>query len=61
VQGQIAARSYMGSYTAYELQLPNQRRLRVTVANTDRHAEPFEVGDAVTAQWSETAPMVIAE
>ena len=60
-QGQIAARSYMGSYTAYELQLPNQRRLRVTVANTDRHAEPFEVGDAVTAQWSETAPMVIAE
>ena len=56
-----SGRSYMGSYTAYELLLPSQRRIRVTISNTDRHADPFNVGDAVTAHWAETAPVVIVD
>ena len=57
----VSGRSYMGSYTAYELLLPSQRRIRVTISNTDRHADPFDVGDAVTAHWAETAPVVIVD
>jgi len=61
VQGQVAGRLYMGSFTAYELQLPNQRRMRVDVSNADRHADPFEIGTAVTAHWMGTAPVVIVD
>ena len=57
----VSGRSYMGSYTAYELQLPSQRRIRVTVSNADRHADPFEVGAAVTAHWVPNAPVVIVD
>jgi putrescine transport system ATP-binding protein len=59
VSGVISGRSYMGSYTAYEIELPTQRRIRVTVSNADRHADPFEVGSAVTASWPDMAPVVI--
>jgi putrescine transport system ATP-binding protein len=57
----ISARSYMGSYTAYELLLPSQQRIRVTVSNADRHADPFDVGAAVTAHWAANAPVVIVD
>ncbi|MGA8008945.1 MAG: ABC transporter ATP-binding protein [Thiomonas sp.] len=57
----VSGRSYMGSYTAYELELSSQRRIRVTVSNANRHADPFEVGAAVTAHWASTAPVVIVE
>ena len=57
----VANRSYMGSYTAYELELPSKRSMRVTVSNADRYADPFDVGDAVTASWAENAPMVIVD
>ena len=43
------------------LDLTSQRRIRVTISNTDRHADPFDVGDAVTAHWAETAPVVIVD
>ncbi|MDE1952092.1 MAG: ABC transporter ATP-binding protein [Betaproteobacteria bacterium] len=61
VRGVISARSYMGSYTVYEMLLPTQRRLRVTVSNADRHADPFDVGTAVTASWAATSPVVIVD
>ncbi|MGC8701814.1 MAG: ABC transporter ATP-binding protein [Thiomonas sp.] len=61
LQGTVSGRSYMGSYTAYELQLPSQRRIRVTVSNADRHADPFDVGAAVTAHWAPNAPVVIVD
>ena len=57
----VSGRSYMGSYTAYELQLASQRRVRITVSNADRHADPFEVGAAVTAHWVPNAPVVIVD
>ena len=57
----VFGRSYMGSYTAYELQLPSRKRIRVTVSNADRHADPFEVGAAVTAHWVPNAPVVIVD
>jgi putrescine transport system ATP-binding protein len=60
-QATISGRSYMGSYTAYELQLPSQRRVRVTVSNADRHADPFAIGTAVTAHWAPNAPVVIVD
>jgi len=59
--GTVSGRSYMGSYTAYEMQLPSLRRIRVTVSNADRHADPFEVGTAVTAHWADNAPVVIVD
>ena len=59
--GTVSGRSYMGSYTAYELQLPSQQRIRVTVSNADRHADPFDVGAAVTAHWAPNAPVVIVD
>ena len=61
MQGVISGRSYMGSYTVYELLLPTQRRMRVTVSNADRHADPFEVGATVTASWADTSPVVIVD
>ena len=61
VQGTVAARSYMGSYTAYEIELPSGRRLRVTVTNVDRYEEPYELGVRVTAHWMPSAPVVIVE
>jgi len=61
LQATISGRSYMGSYTAYELQLPSQRRVRVTVSNADRYADPFDVGTAVTAHWAPNAPVVIVD
>ncbi|CAZ86957.1 MAG: ABC transporter ATP-binding protein [Thiomonas sp.] len=60
-QGTVSGRSYMGSYTAYELLLPSKRRVRVTVSNADRHADPFDVGAAVTAHWADNAPVVIVD
>ncbi len=57
----ISGRSYMGSYTAYELLLATQRRIRVTVSNADRHADPFNIGTAVTAHWTPSAPVVIGD
>ncbi len=57
----ISGRSYMGSYTAYELLLATQRRIRVTVSNADRHADPFNIGTTVTAHWAPSAPVVISD
>ncbi|CUA93779.1 ABC transporter ATP-binding protein [Thiomonas bhubaneswarensis] len=57
----VSGRSYMGSYTAYELLLPSQRRIRVTVSNADRHADPFDIGAEVTAHWAPNAPVVIVD
>ena len=59
--GTVASRSYMGSYTAYEVEVVGQRRVRVTVSNADRHADPFANGAEVTLSWADTAPVVIAE
>ena len=61
VHGVISGRSYMGSYTAYEIELPTQRRMRVTVSNADRHADPFAIGEPITASWAATAPVVIVD
>lgn len=61
VQGTVTARSYMGSYTAYEIELPTGRRVRVTVTNVDRYEEPHELGARVTAHWMPSAPVVIVE
>jgi putrescine transport system ATP-binding protein len=61
LQATISGRSYMGSYTAYELLLATQRRIRVTVSNADRHADPFNIGTAVTAHWTPSAPVVIGD
>ncbi|MGC9163915.1 MAG: ABC transporter ATP-binding protein [Thiomonas sp.] len=61
MQGTVSGRSYMGSYTAYEVLLPSTRRVRVTVSNADRHADPLELGTPVTAHWAPNAPVVIVD
>ncbi len=58
---QVSGRSYMGSYTAYELELPSKRRIRATVSNADRHADPFDVGTTVTVNWASNAPVIIVD
>ncbi|MDE2119455.1 MAG: ABC transporter ATP-binding protein [Betaproteobacteria bacterium] len=59
VHGSVAARSYLGSYTLYEIEIDGGRRIRVSQANAERHAEPLEPGTPVTVHWGETAPMVL--
>lgn len=61
LQATISGRSYMGSYTVYELLLPSKRRVRVTVSNAERHADPYALGTEVTAHWTPSAPVVIVD
>ncbi len=61
IAGTVAGRSYMGSYTAYEVDIAGSRRVRVTVSNADRHADPFANGAEVMLSWADTAPVVIAD
>ncbi len=61
VQGVVAGRSYMGSYTAYVVELPSGQRIRATLSNAHRHADPLENGAVVTASWSANAPVAIVD
>jgi len=62
VQGTVKEMSYFGSFTVFHLQLASGARLKVSMANTQRHRdEDITWGDSVWAHWSESAHVVLTQ
>jgi putrescine transport system ATP-binding protein len=62
VQGLVRDRAYFGAHTVYRLQLPSGALLKVSLANTERHAEaPLATGDTVWASWTDSAQIVLTQ
>ncbi|MFN0184241.1 MAG: ABC transporter ATP-binding protein [Aquabacterium sp.] len=62
VHGTIKEMSYFGSFTVYHLQLASGARLKVSMGNTSRHKDDeLTWGDAVWAQWSRSAHVVLTQ
>ena len=54
--------SYFGSFTVYHLELASGARLKVSLANVQRHRDDeFTWGDAVWAHWSRSAHVVLTQ
>ena len=61
-RGTIKELSYFGSYTVYHLQLASGARLKVSLANVQRHRDDeFTWGDEVWAHWSRSAHVVLTQ
>jgi putrescine transport system ATP-binding protein len=62
VRGTIKELSYFGSYTVYHLQLASGARLKVSLANVQRHRDDeYTWGDEVWAHWSRSAHVVLTQ
>ncbi len=62
VQGTVKEMSYFGSFTVFHLQLASGARLKVSMANTQRHRdEAITWGDSVWAHWSDSAHVVLTQ
>ena len=61
-RGTIKELSYFGSYTVYHLELASGARLKVNLANVQRHRDDeFTWGDEVWAHWSRSAHVVLTQ
>ena len=61
-RGTIKELSYFGSFTVYHLELPSGARLKVSLANVQRHRDDeFTWGDEVWAHWSRSAHVVLTQ
>jgi putrescine transport system ATP-binding protein len=62
VRGTVKEMSYFGSHTLYHLALPSGARLKVSLANTQRHSDDtYTWGDEVWAHWSRSAHVVLTQ
>jgi putrescine transport system ATP-binding protein len=62
VAGTIKEMAYFGSFTVYHLELPSGARLKVSLANVQRHRDDeFTWGDPVWAHWSRSAHVVLTQ
>ena len=62
LHGTIKEMSYFGSFTVYHLELASGARLKVSLANTQRHRDDeFTWGDTVWAHWSRSAHVVLTQ
>ena len=62
VAGTIKEMAYFGSFTVYHLELPSGARLKVSLANVQRHRDDeFTWGDAVWAHWSRSSHVVLTQ
>ena len=60
--GTIKEMSYFGSFTVYHVELASGQRLKVSMANTQRHKDDeLTWGDAVWAHWSRSAHVVLTQ
>jgi putrescine transport system ATP-binding protein len=60
VGGTVRDRSYFGSFTVYNLELPGGRIIKVSESNVERHrADTPEEGQAAWATWPDTAQVVL--
>ena len=58
--GTIKELSYFGSFTVYHIELASGARLKVSLANVQRHRDDeFTWGDTVWAHWSRAAHVVL--
>jgi putrescine transport system ATP-binding protein len=61
-RGTIKELSYFGSFTVYHIELASGTRLKVSLANVQRHRDDeFTWGDAVWAHWSRAAHVVLTQ
>jgi putrescine transport system ATP-binding protein len=61
-QGTVKEMSYFGSFTVYQLTLASGATLKVSRANTQRHAgDDFTWGDTVWAHWPRDAHVVLTQ
>jgi len=61
-QGTIKEMSYFGSFTVYHVELGSGQRLKISMANTQRHKDDeLTWGDAVWAHWSRSAHVVLTQ
>ncbi len=62
VRGTVKEMSYFGSHTLYHLVLASGARLKVSMANTQRHRDDtYTWGDEVWAHWSRSAHVVLTQ
>ena len=62
VQGTVKEMAYFGSFTVYHLKLASGLLLKVSRANTARHAgEDYTWGDVVWAHWAPSAQVVLTQ
>jgi putrescine transport system ATP-binding protein len=60
--GTIKEMSYFGSFTVYHIELASGARLKVSLANTQRHRDDaFTWGDEVWAHWSRSSHVVLTQ
>jgi putrescine transport system ATP-binding protein len=60
--GAIKELSYFGSFTVYHVELASGLRLKVSLANVQRHRDDeFTWGDKVWAHWSRSAHVVLTQ
>ena len=58
--GTIKELSYFGSFTVYHIELNSGARLKISLANVQRHRDDeFTWGDTVWAHWSRSAHVVL--
>ncbi len=62
VQGTVRDRSYFGSFTVYNLELPGGRLLKVSESNVERHrVDDHQEGQVAWATWPDTAQVVLTQ
>jgi putrescine transport system ATP-binding protein len=62
VGGTVRDRTYFGSFTVYNLELPGGRIIKVSESNVDRHrSDTPEEGQAAWATWPDTAQVVLTQ
>ena len=62
VQGEVKEMAYFGSFTVYHLKLASGAVLKVSRANTERHAdEEYTWGDRIWAHWSPSSQVVLTQ
>ncbi len=62
VRGTVKEMSYFGSHTLYHLVLASGAKLKVSMANTQRHRDDtYTWGDEVWAHWSRSAHVVLTQ
>jgi putrescine transport system ATP-binding protein len=61
VQGKLIAQSYFGNHSLYHLQLASGLKIKVNLANTERHGDRLATGSSVWALWDDDAQIVLTQ
>jgi putrescine transport system ATP-binding protein len=64
VQGKLTAQSYFGNHSLYHLKLASGLKIKINVANTERHesfVDKLATGSSVWALWDDDAQVVLTQ